>query len=225
MTDLSRSRRFISQVWRSASRGTAHWVSVFFGVAALAIPSHFAFAEGGGQVVFYLDKHYAPVVRLDRVPPSEGLRAILALYALENGAGCEGKNEKGLVKCAMTSALGLGANCSVEHIGLVRTWFAKTPNLTTRWQAMQNEDAKKPGSLESLCYGQPDTASWQNIWEIIRVDVRSDIVTVDAVFFGGSRNGRTRTRYITSYRVEAQEIKQLESSERVLERSSKSIFE
>lgn len=122
------------------------------------------------SVVFYLDKHYNPVVRLDRLPkPSEGVKAILALYALENGAGCKGKDEQGLVKCALTRELGLGSNCSDDHIRFVRTWFKVTPNLTSRWNSKQDKDSQKAGSLEGLCYGQPDTASWHNIWEIIKI--------------------------------------------------------
>jgi hypothetical protein len=178
-----------------------------------------------GKVVFSLDQHAVPVVRLDRVPRSEGLRAILALYALENGAGCEGKNGQDLVRCALTGALGLGANCSEAHVRLVRTWFTRTTNLTSRWSEQRDADAKQAGSLENLCYRQPDTASWQNIWEIIRVDVASDVVTVDAIFFGGSQHGRTRARYITSYRIGRHQVTELRSERRVIERSSKSIFE
>jgi len=178
-----------------------------------------------GQAVFYFDEQHMPVVRLDRMPQSEEVRAVLALYALVNGAGCEGKNEQGLVKCALTSELGLGANCSAEHLRLVRSWFRRTPNLTSRWIEDRDGDARKPGALENLCYQQPDTASWQNVWEIIRVSVSADVVTVDAIFFGGSQYGRTRARYTTSYRIGQHEISELRSATRVLERSSKSIFE
>jgi hypothetical protein len=195
-------------------------------ITVLAASCESVLAAGApGKVVFYLDTNHRPVVRLDRVPLSEGVKAILAMYALQNGAGCEGKNEQALVKCALTSELGLGANCSEEHVRLVRAWFAKTPNLTGRWDERWNRDARKAGSLENLCYGQPDTGSWHNIWEIIRVDVSSDLVTVDAIFFGGSQHGRTRARYVTSYRIGEREITELRSDQRVLERSSKSIFE
>lgn len=118
--------------------------------------------------VFYIDEHYRPVTRLDRLPHlTAGLKALLALYALENGAGCEGKDEDKRVRCKLTAELGLGSNCSEAHIQLVRSWFDSTPNLTSRWNARWNATTKSPGSLEHFCYGQPDTASWQNIWEII----------------------------------------------------------
>lgn len=207
----------------------AHWIArcagCLFALVTLTLSSQPILAAGSlGKVVFYLDRG-GPVVRLDRVPQSEGVRAILALYALENGAGCEGKNEQGLVKCALTNELGLGANCSEEHIRFVRKWFTKTANLTSRWHEKWDGDARKPGALEALCYGQPDTASWQNIWEIIRMDVSADVVTVDAIFFGGSQHGRTRTRYITSYRIGQHEVTELTSNTKVLESSQKSIFE
>lgn len=206
-----------------------HWIArcagCLFALVTLSLSSQPTLAAGSlGKVVFYLDRG-GPVVRLDRVPQSEGVRAILALYALENGAGCEGKNEQGLVKCALTKELGLGANCSEEHIRFVRTWFPKTANLTWRWNERWNGDARNPGALETLCYGQPDTASWQNIWEIIRVDVSSDVVTVDAIVSGGSQHGRTRARYVTSYRIGQHEITELTSNTKVLESSQKSIFE
>jgi hypothetical protein len=189
--------------------------------ACYALPLHAA----DGKVVFYLDKQYRPVVRLDRIQNlSDGVKAVLAIYALENGAGCEGKNEQGLVRCALTSALGLGGNCSEEHIRFVRSWFSKAPNLTTRWSA-GNEDAQKAGTLERLCYGQPDTASWQNIWEIIRVSEVPNGVVVDAIFFGGSQHGRTRTRYNNTYRIEGHSVTEIASKATTLERSFKSIFE
>ncbi len=178
------------------------------------------------EVVFYLNEHYRPVVRLDRIRnASEGVRAILALYALENGAGCEGQNGQGQLICALTSKLGLGANCSDEHIRLVRSWFKRVPNLTSRWIESRNADSSVPGALEGLCYSAPDTGSWQNIWEILRVRMSADTVIVEGVFFGGSQYGRSRVRYITTYRVEPHSISEEQTQVTVLERSSKGIFE
>jgi hypothetical protein len=207
-------------------RWTARWVPWLFGVAVLPLTTYAAHAAGSaGLPVFYLDQHFSPVVRLDRTSQSEPLKAILAMYALQNGAGCGGKNEQDLVKCALTNELGLGANCSEEHLRLVRAWFKKTPNLTSRWNEKFDEDPSRSDALENLCYGQPDTASWQNIWEIIRVDESSEKVTVDAIFFGGSQHGRTRARYVTTYRIGKREVTVVHSTVTVLESSSKSIFE
>lgn len=179
-----------------------------------------------GLVVFYLDEHYQPTVRLDRIQPhSEGVKAILALYALENGAGCEGKNERELVNCALTKELGLGANCSADHIALVRTWFDITPNLTSRWNERWNKETRKAGSLEALCYSQPDTASWHNIWEIIRISTEGEVVTVEAVQAWGSQFGHGRVRYKHSYQVLQGRVKEVSAEVTELQRSSKSIFE
>jgi hypothetical protein len=179
-----------------------------------------------GSVVFYLDEHYQPKVRLDRVESrSEGVRAILALYALQNGAGCGASGESGLLKCELTSALGLGENCSEEHLKLVRTWFSKTPNLSFRWNARLNSDAKKPGALEDLCYRQPHTGSWHNVWEILRVSDAADTVKIDGVLIGGSPSGWTRMRYISTYRITPESVVEVRTSRTVLKRSSKSIFE
>lgn len=210
-------------VRRSFLRWTARCAAWLFALAIFAATNQHAFAAGPpGKVVFYLG-NTGPVVRLERIPQSEGVRAILAMYTLENGAGCAGKNARGLVECALTKELGLGANCSEEHIGFVRGWFNRTSNLSSRW-GKEDEDAKRPGALEGLCYSQPYTASWQNIWETIRVDINADVVTVDAIFSGGSQNGRTRTRYVTSYRIGPHEISELASDIHVLERSQKSFF-
>lgn len=198
----------------------------FFALAVLALAGQAGFAEGTrGQAVFYFDEHSRPVVRLDRIPLSDPVKAILALYALQNGAGCGGKNEQDLVTCALTSELGLGANCSEEHLRTVRRWFSKVPSLSSRWNPNLDGDARKAGALEALCYRQPDTASWQNIWAVIRMDVKADVVTVDAIFFGGSQHGRTRARYQASYRIGQQEISVLRSKRTVLESSARSIFE
>lgn len=176
-------------------------------------------------VIFYLDKHSNPVVRLDRLPKaSEGVKAILALYALENGAGCEGKDEKGLVKCALTRELGLGSNCSDDHIRFVRSWFKVTPNLTSRFNNEQDKDSQKAGSLEGLCYGQPDSASWHNIWKTIKISTSKGTVTVEAIQIWGSQFGHGRVRYKNTYRIDSHTVTEVSSHISELERSSDSIF-
>jgi len=54
--------------------------------------------------IFYLDEHYNPVVRLDRLGPmTDALRAILAMYTLQSGAGCVGHiGKKDGLNCALT---------------------------------------------------------------------------------------------------------------------------
>lgn len=187
----------------------------------VAAPVHAADAI----VVFYLDKDYRPVTRLDRIPDlSPGHRALLALYALENGAGCEGKDEGNRVKCDLTQKLGLGANCSDAHIALVRSWFETTPKLTSRWSERWNAKTKSSGTLESLCYGQPDTASWHNVWEIIKIKLAGEFAEVEAILSWGSQYGHGRVRYRNSYRIGEDMILETSSEITELSRSSQGIF-
>lgn len=189
--------------------------------------AHFPAGALETSVVFYLDQHHRPVVRLDRIQSAvpEGVHAILALYALENGAGCKGKNQQGLVHCALTTSLGLGANCSPEHIDLVRAWFETTPNLTSRWSERWDKQTQQVDALETLCYRQPDTASWHNIWEVIQVSASSEIIGVEAVQAWGSQNGHGRVRYKNSYKISGHRVKEISAEVTELKRSSKSIFE
>jgi hypothetical protein len=175
----------------------------FLAALGLSVAAHGSFASTG-ITVFYLDKNYLPVVRIDRLAPiPESTRAVLALYALQNGAGCEGRNGAGL-QCSLTSALGFPAQCSAEHVAFVRKWFpGPIPALNTRGSPKELESPQVPGTLEALCYGQPDTASWQNIWEVIRVSSAGDVVTVQAVGSWSSQNGSGKFSYTTSFRVSA----------------------
>lgn len=206
-----------SQVLERAVRMVASGVLL----VATAAPSRAA----DNAVVFYLNEHHSPVIRLDRLPNSSaGLKALLALYALENGAGCEGKDDSGRVNCALTHALGLGANCSDAHLKLVRSWFDVTPNLTSRWSERWNARTKEPGSIENLCYRQPDTAGWQNIWEILRIKSTGDSAEVEAVLNWGSQFGHGRVRYRNSYKIGTNTIVETSSQVTELSSSTESIF-
>lgn len=106
----------------------------------------------------------------------------------------------------------------------MRCWFEITPNLTPRWSERWNAKAKEPGSLENLCYGRPDTASWQNIWEIIRVKISGEAVDVDAILNWGSQYGHGRIRHTKSYRLAQHSIAEISSQITELNRSSESAF-
>jgi len=154
-------------------------------------------------VVFYLDSQYRPVAKLERLGQmSEGVKAILAMYALQMGGGCEGTDEAGL-KCELTKALGLGAQCSKEHIQIVETWFKKEIPPMSRYPEQTIQRALKSGDLESICYNQPYTATHQEIWEIIRVKKENNLVSVDAIsHWTASADGPSGSnRYSTTYRV------------------------
>ena len=181
--------------------------------AGLVLAAFSSFA-GPSITAFYLDKNYVPIVRIDRLAPMpESTRAILALYALQNGAGCEGRSSTGL-QCRLTSPLGFPAQCSAEHIAFVRKWFpGPLPALNTRGSRRELESPGAPGALETLCYGQPDTASWQNIWEVIRVSTAGEVVTVQAVGSWLSQNGSGKFSYATDFRVSAGSVELLANRE------------
>lgn len=159
-------------------------------------------------VVFYLDQRYNPVARVDRLKPmSEGMRAILAMYALQNGAGC-GALEGDQLKCALTDSLGLGNQCSEEHIHLVSAWFKNgMPDMNgTGDGAFQK--ALKDGNLGSLCNHTPDTSGMQMTWEIIRVRQDADHVHVEAIrdSTANSDGPEYRVKYLTEYLINANDI-------------------
>lgn len=192
-------------------------LSVFFLSHSNAAPS--------SAVFYYAADGSGPVLRLDRVPNmSEGMKAILALYALENGADCRGPSEQGGLKCALTAELGLGANCSQEHLALVRKWFPVVPELTGRWSRKWNEDSSKEGSLERLCYTQTDSGSWQNIWQVIRVTARGNKISVTAIMQGGSQYGQSRIKYVNEYKITERHVKVTSSRKVILERSQRPLF-
>jgi len=153
-------------------------------------------------VVYYLDKNYVPVTRLDRLDPmSSGLRAILAMYALQVGGGCDRHIGDRDLLCTLSSALGLGTQCSAKHVALVRSWFKKgIPKMTGHgdWAFGQTQ---KPGVLEGICYNAPDTATFQDIWEIIRITQHDDRVLVDAIDSWLARETTGRYRYQSEYRI------------------------
>lgn len=176
-------------------------------VAALALMAlsltSVAYAEKE-VIVFYLDSQHRPVAMPERLGQmSEGVRAILAMYALQIGGGCEGNDEAGL-KCELTKALGLGAQCSRGHLQLVQSWFNKEMPPMNGYPEQTIQRVLSSGTLESICYNQPHTATRQQIWEIIRVKKESNLVSVDAISrWTASADGPSgQNRYSTTYRVE-----------------------
>jgi hypothetical protein len=155
-------------------------------------------------VVFYLDSQYRPVAKLERLGKiSEGTKAVLAMYALQVGGGCEGHDDQGL-KCELTRALGLGAQCSSQHLNLVRAWFKEALPRMTGHHESTFQNVVKSGELGSICYSQPDTATRQHVWETIRVSTEDNLVSVDAISRSiASADGPFGTnRYSTTYRID-----------------------
>jgi len=207
----SESHRTTSPSMKFPSKLLAALLLVLSASCANARPT----AADDGRV-FFVGDHYPPSIRLDRLPnQSEQLRAILAMYTLQNGAGCEGRDSNGRLRCSLTSELGLGANCSPEHFQLVRKWFTETPKLSSRWVPWE-KDSRKEGALENLCYRQPDTASWQNIWTEIQVKMTGSRVVVSAIQHWASTNGSGTVRYKSEYDITNSQVKVVSSMGKTL---------
>ena len=132
--------------------------------------------------VFYLPNGSADegAVRLNLLPRGKPvLRAILAMYALQQGGGCGGRDNIGF-RCGLTTALGLGAQCSKRHVETVRRAFVAGMPILSGWQPERYEKVDVPGELEGTCYMQPDSSSFQETWRSIRLSRDGDIVVVDA---------------------------------------------
>jgi len=190
------------------------WVLLFALTFVSSVPATTQAAEP--VTVFLLDSKYEPVVRLEKLSPplTEGLRAILAMYALQDGGGCEGEtdpNEKGL-HCALTTALGVGPQCSEAQLRLVRAWFKSLPKMSGL-AADHYLNIQRPDSLETICYAAPYTASFQQIWDRIRVTQDGGEVVVDAVGSWLARDESGHFHYRSKYKIEDHSITTLSHEE------------
>lgn len=149
--------------------------------------------------IFYYDDSSAPVVHLDRISPlTDGLKAIFAMYALQNGAGCTGEHET--LSCSLTEALGLGQQCSDKHVSLVHAWFKDgIPKMSGYGNHVYRKVSQ--GTLSSICYKMPDSATYQRRWDIIRIEKSGNRVMVDA--HGGwlVREGSGSFKYQSEYEI------------------------
>lgn len=136
---------------------------------------------------------------------SEGLKAILAMYALQTGSGCGGYAEDRSLECVLPKSLGLGMQCSEKHLTLVRSWFENGFPAMSIYPKPKTQRLAEPTQLESICYNSPDTSTVQENWEIIRVKTDKKFVFVNAVrmwTFHSSDGPYYRIRYKSKYRID-----------------------
>jgi uncharacterized protein len=182
-----------------ACRGTCGQRATFDG-AVLYRSGAIQKAKPAKVTVFYLDENWRPVVKIDRLGPlSDGMRAILAMYALQNGAGCSGGNEN--IRCSLTDSLSIGAQCSKEHVNLIRTWFRQSIPKMGGYGDDVYKNIQTPGGLEAGCCKEPDGATFQRIWDIIRLTQNGSHVIVDAHGKWLVREKTGSFRYLTEYRI------------------------
>ncbi len=134
--------------------------------------------------VTVFDLSPSPVVRLEKLSPplSEGLRAILAMYALQSGAGCGKAAVNKKQECALNTALKVGPQCSDAQLQLISAWFKSVPQMSAE-QTDRNKyvDIQAPGSLKKLCLSTPDDGEGNfQIWTNIKVSQDGGKILVDA---------------------------------------------
>jgi hypothetical protein len=181
-------------------------IQLVLSIVALGVSCN-TFATPVQKVIFYLDRTTAnPVIRLDQITPlPDGLRAILAMYALQNGAGCSGGNET--ISCAFTNALELEGQCSASHLNLVRTWFRQGIPDMGGYHITQTQNIDEPSFLENICYRSPDTATFQRIWDPIQIDIKNNRVHIKAKVFWLARDRSGSLQYSTLFEIQSQSIR------------------
>jgi len=172
--------------------------------------------------VFLLDAKFQPVVRLEKLSPplTEGLRAILAMYALQNSAGCGAMEDNWKLDCVLTTALKVGPQCSDAQLQLVGAWFKSVPQMSGA-ATDRNEyvDIQRPGTLKKLCQLTPDTASNQQTWDRIRVTQDGGEILIDATGSYMTVDETGEFRYKTRYKIEGHSITTLSHDVQVRKQS------
>jgi hypothetical protein len=161
------------------------------------------------------------VVRLDKLSPplTEGLRAILAMYTLQSGAGCEDPVPDKKLSCALNTALKVGPQCSDAQLQLVGAWFKSVPKMSgDKTDSNKYVDIQPPGSLKELCLSAPDDGEGNvQIWTRIKVTQDGGKVLIDAE--GVSEAGgdiETHYRYKTKYQIQGHSIATLSHEMKML---------
>ena len=150
------------------------------------------------EVIFYFSAGDA-VTRLDKVSPlSDGLRAILAMYALQRGTGC---TRSETYQCVLTAALEIGGQCSDEHLQLVKTWFKSGMPKMDGYAETHYRHLDSLDDLRNICYQRPDGASIQSMWDLIRVSISGTRVRVYAHGNWMVRDKGGEFRFDTEYEV------------------------
>ncbi len=178
--------------------------SRYFFIAVLAMLTLSAQSEA--EVLLDKPDGSGPEVRLDLDrPQSKGINAILAMYALQAGGGCDGRTDEG-IQCMITNALGIGPQCSSQHIALVRSWFRQGIPQMSGYAADLYKNTQQQSALENICYSTPNTATSGRFWSTIHLTQRNQNVIVDArgVWFVGERGGDFG--YRTTYRIRSDSI-------------------
>jgi hypothetical protein len=127
------------------------------------------------QVLYSADSMTTAVNLKPLEPLSAALRAVLAFYAMRANGGCPMGKEDGAsssLQCPLTTALGLGDQCSDAQIALVKKYFKDgiPPIGLAREQAAE---INRSGDLRHACNATSYNATHQSVWLEIRLQTMS----------------------------------------------------
>jgi hypothetical protein len=141
-------------------------------------------------------------------PLAPAMRAILAYYAMRGTGGCptvdqREDDEVRELKCPLTTALGLGKQCSDQQFALVKAWFKDgIPRLgLSRAEAAR---IGKDGDFATACESTSYMATHQTFWQRLRVRTGPQgLVTITGKgwWTRGPDCGGGGFTYVTTYRL------------------------
>jgi hypothetical protein len=183
---------------------------------ANALSSATGFAQQGISI-FEMQKGDAFVNASEIAKLSEPARVVIAFYAFQYGAGCEGFNSDGL-QCDLTSALGFRYQCSPEHIQFIHKGFSGKVAILDNRFGDYGQQILSEESLHSRCYNTPNTATFQSNWNFIRITTTRDRMTVDSKRFWLARERSGYVSYRTVFALKLNTISLV--STKILKRKS-----
>lgn len=163
------------------------------------------------EPVTVFDLNPNPVVQLDKLSPplTEGLRAILAMYALQSGAGCGKSAADKTRECVLNTALKVGPQCSDAQLQLIGAWFKSVPQMSAEpTDRNKYVDIQPPGSLKKLCLSTPDDGEGNTqIWTTIKVTQDGGKIVIDAAGEAVAGDDQVfRFHYKTQYEIAGHSI-------------------
>jgi hypothetical protein len=140
---------------------------------------------------------------------SQGMKAILAYYAMRANGGCppgewDDNTKVYKMECPLTMTLGLGYQCSDAQITLVKTWFKDGIPALGLLDSKKAEEVNKNKDFASICNNTPYTATHQSVWDSIRVkQLDGGMVTITAAggWTSGPEGDSGSFHAVTTYRI------------------------
>ena len=140
---------------------------------------------------------------------SSGMKAILAFYAMRANGGCppgewDDNTKVYKMECPLTTALGLGYQCSDEQITLVKKWFKDGIPALGLLDSKTTQEVNKNKDFASICNSTPYTATHQSNWSSIRIKRLDDgmvTITAEGDWTSGPEGDAGSFRAVTTFRI------------------------